>query len=761
MAQVKANTVITIPAYITNTLLNPNITVTDPISGTKLVVFETGYYEFVFNDGNGDGTALNPFHILLKLAQSTTENWTYKMEADGRITIGYLGNGTATFTFNDLIVKEIFGSTVNQLTFNGPGSQTLTYPAFGLFISRSRKGDGQWKHSPGFSVYQATTSSKIFGWNDGNHKQTRKFSFDFLPRDQSFKDSGMVSTPAYPIDANTWNTTPTYTNYTAPYTALRFLKETQGKQLKLYLGPLPYDGIKQYYKVYFTVDSIKKQNRFSPSINGNEKYVTMDEVEVLLYGAANGEANYATGYLPIMFSPSSIPNLYMWLRSDDVIQNSGTVSQVNDKSGNGRHAVQPTNTSRPFYFPNGGLNDLPYWQGTSANVNGRYLLAGNTNDFDFLHNGGDWTIIYVSSTPVNNGKTILGTQHGSQFDAGFSIYEAASPGVTYYMGNGVSTVLTMFQTSGFTPNQWQKTIIRYKDSVAPHLKATSETDSFVFNTSKFNSNSLTPSGMKFGVGCAGDGTLSSDAKFQEIIVYNRALSDPEVSQIQLYLLNRYGFNPANIPGLQAWWTAEDVNISGGKITQFNDKSGYARDATNSNPTYQVIQSVDPAYNNKKIAVTNGNASQTYTPPSFIIPQPFTVFAVGNGNINDWETFLDSSSPNRVIFRKDYLNNMTVYAGVTNVTIRNFNAKTNPVIAWCEYNGAFSKANVNSLIENSISSPGTNTLQNQILLTGIGGAYPFSSGAKFATLFIYNRILTTDEKTKIINYLSNLYNITLL
>lgn len=519
MTQV-ANTVITIPAYISNGTPSVNITVTDPMSGAKTVTFATGYYEFVLNDGTGDGTVATPWHILKKLADATTTNWTYEMGTDGRLTIGYLGTGTATFVFADSHVKNLFGSTSTTLTFTGAGTQTMTYPVFGMFISKSRKGDGQWKHTPGFSIYQETPDSRVIGWNDEKHKQTRKFSFDFLPRDQNFKTTGMASTPAYPVDASTWNTTPTALSYTAPYTALRFLKETQGRLMKLYLGPLPYNGTDQYFKVYFRPDSIKKANRFAPSIPGNEKYVTMDEVEVLLSTGDTGEASYATGSIAAVFSP------------------------------------------------------------------------------------------------------------------------------------------------------------------------------------------------------------------------------------------------ANISGLAAWWQADDVTISEGKITQFNDKSGNGRHATNANTTYQLTQSVDAAYNSKTIAVANGTGNQVYAPTSFTVAQTLTIFAVGNGTIADWETFIDSTNVNRVILRKDPSHNIAVYAGSTNVTVATHDSRT-PVIAWCEYNGASSKGNVNSITATAISSPGVNSLTQPQLFGGYGGGvYPLANGSKFAAILIYNKALTTDERTNVMNYFASYYGITL-
>lgn len=222
------------------------------------------------------------------------------------------------------------------------------------------------------------------------------------------------------------------------------------------------------------------------------------------------------------------------------------------------------------------------------------------------------------------------------------------------------------------------------------------------------------------------------------------------------------FSPLNVSGLQAWWQADDVTLSGGKITQFNDKSGNSRHATNANTTYQLTQSVDAAYNSKTVAIANGNGNQVYAPSSFTVNQPLTIFAIGDGNVNDWETWIDSNNVNRVILRKDPTNYFAAHAGAANVNITStVNSKTTPSIAWCEYDGASSKGNVNSTTATAISSPGTNALTQPILLGGYGGGvYPLANGGKFAAVLIYNRALTTDERASILNYFASYYGITL-
>lgn len=221
-------------------------------------------------------------------------------------------------------------------------------------------------------------------------------------------------------------------------------------------------------------------------------------------------------------------------------------------------------------------------------------------------------------------------------------------------------------------------------------------------------------------------------------------------------------NPKSITGLSAWWQADDVVLSGSKITQFNDKSGNNRHMSSSNTTYQLTQSIDSAYNNKIVAITNGSANQIYTCNSFTISQPFTIFAVGdvNGTLGlDYETFLDAGGFGaRVIMRTDPSFNFIVYAGSANITLRTFNSKVSSSIAWCEYNGASTKGNVNLSAATSLSTPGTYSLTQPQLFVGNAGGYPMKDGAKFGTLLVYNKILTTTERKKVMSYLASYYGI---
>ena len=536
MAQI-ANTVMTIPAFISNDAADDSITITDPISGVKTLVYATGYYEFVLNDGTGTGTRTDPWHALKLLAAATTANWLYSLGNDGRITIEYTGIGTATFVFATTHVRNLFGFTSSTLTFSGPSSQTATYPVFGVFLSKSRKGDSSWRHVPGHSVYQITPGRQVIGWNDGNDKQVRSFTFDFLPKDQNSKTSGMVSTPVYPVSASEWNTTPTALSYTPPYTALRFAKETQGELIKLYLGPIPYNGTSTYFNVYQTPDSIKKSKRFPPSIPGNETYLSYDEVEVLEYSSDSGEASYATGSIVVTNIPLIISDIYAWYKYDDLTQSGGAVSQVTDKSGNGRHAVMATSGSQPLYTASGGANNKAYWTGTDATSGGRYLEAGVASDWTFLHNGAGFTIFIVSKNASAAQNYIIGTQTGTGASLGISIARLNSSQELFGIGTAALPIVSM--TYSRTQNAWSKLSLYGATGTDPDYCARVNGAAATTSTESSGPAAITSS-QKLGIGSGGGGAYSSAVSFHEIIIYNRELTSTEIATIETYLNTIYG-----------------------------------------------------------------------------------------------------------------------------------------------------------------------------------------------------------------------------
>jgi hypothetical protein len=95
------------------------------------------------------------------------------------------------------------------------------------------------------------------------------------------------------------------------------------------------------------------------------------------------------------WTPANITTA-LWLDAADastVTTVSSAVSQWNDKSGNGRNAAQSTAGNRPVYqsAAQNGLNAVRFTAASS-----HFLTAGTTSTWNFLHNGTNSAVFFVS-----------------------------------------------------------------------------------------------------------------------------------------------------------------------------------------------------------------------------------------------------------------------------------------------------------------------------------------------------------------------------
>jgi len=239
------------------------------------------------------------------------------------------------------------------------------------------------------------------------------------------------------------------------------------------------------------------------------------------------------------YNPAKINGLFAWYKYDSIITANGTVSQVNDKTGNGRHAVQAVSGSQPLYFSSGGPNNKPYWAGV---VNTRYLLAGANNDFNILHNGTNWTVIFISRGSNQGARVVFGTQNGYGTDLGFGLYEGGSGnnGYSSAIGNGSNIVATFtHNAAGWTTGSFHKSIITYDNSLTDKA-ITSSIDSSTVTGNRTATASASNSGRKLGIGSSGAGTYITDTAWCEVLIFNKKLSSNEINYINNYFRYEYG-----------------------------------------------------------------------------------------------------------------------------------------------------------------------------------------------------------------------------
>lgn len=245
-----------------------------------------------------------------------------------------------------------------------------------------------------------------------------------------------------------------------------------------------------------------------------------------------------TSYPPTAsFAPSDITNLYAWFKYDDLLLNGTTVSAALDKSGNGRHAVQATSASQPIYSSTGGSNNLPYWTNSDAVSNGRYLLAGATSDWTFLHNGTGFTVFIVMKTSSTQQNYFFGTQTGAAVSLGFSMLRINNTTAQISIGNAAIQCVTANYAQTMT--SWNKVAVSGSTGGNPDYSIR-VSGSYVTSTSEFNPISSATSTQKLGIGAGGGGAYSLSSSFHEVIIYNRELTESEVLQVESYLGTLYG-----------------------------------------------------------------------------------------------------------------------------------------------------------------------------------------------------------------------------
>jgi hypothetical protein len=124
-------------------------------------------------------------------------------------------------------------------------------------------------------------------------------------------------------------------------------------------------------------------------------------------------------YLHSTFDPRRIPGLQSWWDASDaasVTLDSTRVSQLSDKSGNGRHLTNTTSGSTQPSYVTGGRNGLNVLSFAAASVQ-RLSVPSSTAAFKFLHDGTPcWWIIASSYGNSSNPATyyvVFATNNGT------------------------------------------------------------------------------------------------------------------------------------------------------------------------------------------------------------------------------------------------------------------------------------------------------------------------------------------------------------
>lgn len=229
---------------------------------------------------------------------------------------------------------------------------------------------------------------------------------------------------------------------------------------------------------------------------------------------ASGTARRAS-----LFRPVDLAGCVLWLRADQqVVQDAnGLVSAWGDLSGQGNNVTQATAGSRPGYAFT-GPGGKPVLTFSTANT----LLTRSSA----VLSTSPWTIFTVAqaSSPGGTGYAFyVGNANASN---GFGVGVTGNSRDVFY--SGAAHLLDGAPTSG-----WEKVTVRNDGTTT-----TARVNGAPVALSNSTTQPVAPTAL---TSVGGYQTSSQDwnGSIAEVICFNRVLSAPEVSSVELYLQRRY------------------------------------------------------------------------------------------------------------------------------------------------------------------------------------------------------------------------------
>lgn len=368
------------------------------------------------------------------------------------------------------------------------------------------------------------------------------------------------------------------------------------------------------------------------------------------------------------FSPTQLSGCALWLDANDpngngLVSTPGSVlSRWVDKSGSGN----TVNANGSPVFSNYQSRNAVYINSNWFSRSASFAIANTTIFFVFSISNpiGDKSYFQVGANP-NNG--------GGDTTTFFSDANVTRPGGTptgrIYFGSGGTTLLsTQFPTATAT-------------DVIPYCIQTARITSSPFvenftNGSLQNSRTGTVTRVSHNnliVGSS-NGGWQWTGYMSEIIMYTNALQDSQRQQVEGYLAWKWGlqanlsathpyksspippllnpsrslpltlqnpfFTPRQISGCGLWLDGADRNtitFSGSNISQWRDKSGNARNATQESSANQPLY--EPAQSN--ITMTSPRYFNMASMPS----EPYDIFVVGTSlsTTTNWRTLFRTAT----------------------------------------------------------------------------------------------------------------------
>tara|TARA_R110002012_G_scaffold172068_3_gene337033 strand:- start:5739 stop:6908 length:1170 start_codon:yes stop_codon:yes gene_type:complete len=242
-------------------------------------------------------------------------------------------------------------------------------------------------------------------------------------------------------------------------------------------------------------------------------------------------------FRPVSNYPSDYSDLVVWLRADSGVTFDIATKRVSawaDKSGNNNSVAQATAANKPLRNGYGGQNDKAYFSFDGTND---YLVSGNNCPIT----GNDLTIFHVAkSNALSSGsQRVLGYRDSAGGGSDRLNFGMQSAGRIWFKaidddGDGGALITTGSDLG--TAFHIGRATIKGTDFFLQYNNNTVVTANF---SSYSNANGFTLAPFRVGYIESGGAGDYWNGNIQEVIIYNRALSDTEIAEVKDYLNLKY------------------------------------------------------------------------------------------------------------------------------------------------------------------------------------------------------------------------------
>ncbi len=363
--------------------------------------------------------------------------------------------------------------------------------------------------------------------------------------------------------------------------------------------------------------------------------VYLNGEEVVRHRMPDGEIDHNT-LAGGLNSPALVSGLAAWYAADggmetrtDAVGNT-RLTEWTDLAGNGRHAVQGTDTWQPMLVEN-ELNGRPVVRFSGAGVgrgNGDNFMQAPLDDY---RDGMTLFLVARVRAPGDIYDSYLGTNGAG---AGNVLYHVGSGGG---QGLGITQPNLDLANNNTFSDEWE--LIRI-DATGNHVHTMTRVMSGEAVRVQLANTSGTVDNLTLGASKDHHDIVMDflPVDIAEVVVYGRELSAGERSSVEAFLSEKYGFtgSPPASDDLRAWYAADgDMNTRsdfGGntRVTSWTDLSG-----------------------NGSHAVQGTNSAQPLLVANELSGRPVVRFSGGGGSFGNQNNFLEAPIG-------DYRDGMTLF-----------------------------------------------------------------------------------------------------